>query len=398
MIKGKAAVFLSAVIFSLALLLDTQSVSAAVKYKDVGETHWAYTAIARVSEDGLIVGDAQGNFKPDAPIDKFETAKILAKAAGYKYIGASSEELSYYARSYEKNKSLLSQYAKDYSKWKSVANSEIAYLLERQIFTAQDIKQFIVKDENGVQHFRALSRQEVSVFFVRLMGLTEDDLEKSDYTFADDATIKDEYKPYVYFLHSMNIISGGTNVNFLPNDAVTRASMAVLLTKTLDLLAEAEKTGTKFTSDDPNAVVIESVSGILDKIHPGINSIQLVTSTALATWEMSENISVSIDGYLKTRSDLKSGMVITGVLLNQKLIDIQAYTPEKAAVGTNTMEGVLEEIFISSNKRSISLKDGSGQVNQLAVSTENVDVYSLRIGMKLKVAFNSNIVTYIEII
>ncbi|MDR2648909.1 MAG: S-layer homology domain-containing protein, partial [Clostridiales bacterium] len=139
-----------------------------VKYKDVPENYWAFREIFDISDKGLIVGDASGNFRPEAPIDKFETTRILAKSIGYKYTNVTSEDRAYYKRAYDKNKSVITQYAKPYATWKSAYDYEISFLLEKEIYTVEDLSLFIVKDANGVQQYRALSLQEAAVYLVKL--------------------------------------------------------------------------------------------------------------------------------------------------------------------------------------------------------------------------------------
>jgi len=46
-------------------------------FKDVGEGFWAKASIERLAQLGLIKGDQQGNFNPDAPITRAQLAAVL---------------------------------------------------------------------------------------------------------------------------------------------------------------------------------------------------------------------------------------------------------------------------------------------------------------------------------
>ncbi len=49
-------------------------------FKDVPETHWAYRYIEYDKSMGVISGDAEGNFEPEAPVDRGQMAIFLARA------------------------------------------------------------------------------------------------------------------------------------------------------------------------------------------------------------------------------------------------------------------------------------------------------------------------------
>jgi hypothetical protein len=302
---------------------------AATAYKDVPAAHWAFDAINTVSDKGLIVGDASGNFRPEALIDKFETAKILAKSAGYKYTNLTKEEQTYYNRAYDKNKPLLTEFQKSFNKWNTTADHEIAFLLEKEILTADDLNQFVVNDTNGVQQLRALSRQEAAVFLVKLMGKKNDALKiSSGYVdFEDDDSITPEFKPYIYYLKSLQIISGETSSQFIPNGAVTRASMAILLTKSLEAMKPSGVDSgavIPVSIANPSVSKVESVSGMIDKLYPILNGIQILTDDKKMLYQVPPVGHIEVDGYLKTFSDLREGMLLSGVLLNNELVNLAA--------------------------------------------------------------------------
>ena len=137
--------FKKIVAVSMALSFYSSNVYA-MNFKDVSQTFWAYKYIDDVATKGLITADATGYFKPNANIDKFETAKILAKVAGYKYTDLTDDEKTFCDNAYNKYKSLLNSYAKKYSKWINISDREISYLLEKNIFTESDLDKFIIKE------------------------------------------------------------------------------------------------------------------------------------------------------------------------------------------------------------------------------------------------------------
>jgi len=356
----------------LAGIVLMSSVALAATYSDVPSTHWAYAAISRVSERGLMLGDMNGNFNPDSSIDKFDTAKILAQMAGYKYTNVSTSETEYYNKAYEKNKTFLSQYAASFSKWNSTANREIAFLLEKEILTVEDLNQFVIRKNDGTEALRALSREEAAVFFVRLMGKKSEAVAYTDYyAFKDDSSISISSKPYVYYLRGMGVISGDPNNNYNPNSAVTRAAMAVMCNAVLDLLNN-NNTGTVGTgalsSTNTAASVnnVATISGTIDKYFETLNAFQIDDGAGnKSIYKLSSSVSITVDGFLKTAQDLKTGMSIIGTVNNNELVSIKAQSMVTVAPSTvvpvtntelSTVEGTVKSISTASATETISVE------------------------------------------
>lgn len=60
-----------------------ESTTAAQAFLDVPDTHAAAGAITFCAGMGLMVGDGNGNFRPEAPVSPMELAKVLADLLGY---------------------------------------------------------------------------------------------------------------------------------------------------------------------------------------------------------------------------------------------------------------------------------------------------------------------------
>ena len=54
-----------------------------------------------VTSRNAVVGDSSGRFNPDQAVDKFYTVKVLAKAAGFKYVNLTASENAFIADAYE---------------------------------------------------------------------------------------------------------------------------------------------------------------------------------------------------------------------------------------------------------------------------------------------------------
>lgn len=56
--------------------------TTAVRFKDVRPTHWAYDAIRRAVQAGIVTGFSDGSFRPDQKVSRAEMAAMLGRAMG----------------------------------------------------------------------------------------------------------------------------------------------------------------------------------------------------------------------------------------------------------------------------------------------------------------------------
>lgn len=67
----------------------------ASSFADVPASHWGHRAIEAVRNAGLMSGDGDGRFRPDAPVSNEEFAVLLARALGLKTAGKGFDALPY---------------------------------------------------------------------------------------------------------------------------------------------------------------------------------------------------------------------------------------------------------------------------------------------------------------
>ncbi|MDR2903889.1 MAG: S-layer homology domain-containing protein [Clostridiales bacterium] len=304
------------------LTLSFSGAAFAMSYSDIPANHWAYAAIDEVSNRGILVGDLNGNFKPDDFIDKFETAKILAKMAGYQYADISAEEQLYYDRCYENNKAFINQFSAKFSKWNATYNKEIAFLLEKEILTQSDLDQFVIV-VNNEERLRALSREEACLYLTKVMGKGKEAAAvKPSAPFADDASIAASHKNYVYYFRQLGIVKGDNNNNFNPKGATTKAAMAVIIQAVYKNMGGAAPIpGTQ----PPQSAAMETVQGSVAKLFPTARAIQVSSANEKYNnkiYIVSSTATVNVNGFVKTYADLTEGMSFTGVFSGNELISI----------------------------------------------------------------------------
>ncbi|MBF4695181.1 S-layer homology domain-containing protein [Fusibacter ferrireducens] len=182
------------------MLINQSFVFASAKGSNVDYTdHWAQAYISKFLGQGVINGYPDGSFKPDNPITKAEYITFLNHVFGYTETANS-----------------------DYS-------SEQWY--EQEIKAALN-QGYLVKDFTGAINADAeITRQEAAVLLSNIL-MKDRELPVLTNKFKDIASLSATVKTGINFLVNENIVSGFEDGTFRPNQKITRAEVATLLTKT----------------------------------------------------------------------------------------------------------------------------------------------------------------------
>ncbi len=308
--------FTTIVAVAMLLAINTVSAFGATQFKDVPSNHWALSSITKMADEGYILGDLDGNYYPDKKMDKFESSKIFARVAGYKYTGATSEETALYNKAYENNKALLDLYGEKYSKWNSTADREIAYLLQLGVLTANDLNNFVGTTSTGVEGYVALTKEEMTSYMTKAVDKSNEALTGSySHKFNDDSSISTSYKSYVYYLQKNGVISGDEYNYFYPSKAVSKAEFATVLQRTLNTF------GTVTTNSNNNNTSGNIVTGTIYNVYGTNNLIQIKNSNNVVdTYSYNGSTIVTINGTVSSINSLNTGYTVTAVVTSGKVV------------------------------------------------------------------------------
>ncbi len=181
-------------------------VPGAVPFIDVPETHWAHAYIEKLRTAGIVSGNEDGSFAPDAVITRAEMTKMVVNVAGLDLVGAFTFE---------------DCGAED---WFTpyVAAASSAGLVNGYSET-----------EFGPN--RSITRQEAFTIIGRLLAATHP--EDFEVTFTDAHEIEDYAIGYVKALVEMNLVNGYEDGSIRPDDAITRAEVAKIIAMVMDTLS-----------------------------------------------------------------------------------------------------------------------------------------------------------------
>lgn len=183
-------------------VISTESKEEKSAFNDVNKNHWAYEAIATLSEKGIINGKGNGNFDPDGTITRAEFVKILCVANNIKAEGP------IYFTDVERH-----AWYEEY-----VAAAFNAGLVNG-----------ISENEFGVS--LPISRQDICTILYRAKGVNEKNLLE----FSDKGEVAGYAEDAIAFFAMQGVVSGFSDGTFRPLENCTRAQAAKIIYNYLNM-------------------------------------------------------------------------------------------------------------------------------------------------------------------
>ncbi|WP_052088437.1 S-layer homology domain-containing protein [Paenibacillus wynnii] len=182
-----------------------------VVFVDVKETYWANEAIESMSSQGIISGNPDGTFKPEAPITREQLAKLITLTFGLDVDSAATQTFS------------------------DVNSSSWAYVYveaSKDYLTGY----FPIKGKPFFDPQANATREDVAVALVRAMALDTDNV-NADSILGNKFYDYDEVSPQlaneVAVAVDNKLIMGFPDGTFKPTSPINRASVATLLYRVL---------------------------------------------------------------------------------------------------------------------------------------------------------------------
>lgn len=172
--------------------------SADVTFSDV-RGHWGETYVYSGVQKGYIKGYTDGTFKPDKTVSRAEFSKMLNQAIGMNNTASVS--------------------------FKDVPTNAWYYEEVRKAVSAGYISGY---SDNTFRADTPITRQEAAVIVARVVS--EPESLKSLSTLTDNGSIASWAQPYVRSVYTKGYMTGDEKGNFCPDDPLTRAAAAKVIT------------------------------------------------------------------------------------------------------------------------------------------------------------------------
>ena len=217
---------LTATALALVMVLALWAAPAsAVSFSDL-TGHWAKADIEYLATQGIIKGYSDNTFKPDAKMSAAEALLFCARATNLDLTTKTAVARDYAA-------ALKKILPESMVSW---ASEEMAICLATGIISETELSAMC----NSGAINKEISRENLCLYLVRAMQLEPLAQSQASYSlsFNDTALISAALQPYVYLLNMYGVIKGNDKNQFDPKGSVTRAAMATMLRRALDVMKE----------------------------------------------------------------------------------------------------------------------------------------------------------------
>ncbi|XID94375.1 S-layer homology domain-containing protein [Paenibacillaceae bacterium WGS1546] len=411
--KGVAGLLAASLVFSGIAYTDSKA-SAASPFPDVRAGGWAEKHITKLALQGILKGSPNGQFNPANQITR-EEAVIIA----LRFMGVADQIQTGGTLVFPSDLVIKEDY-KPY----------IKLAVQKNILQLDEEVALVAKENGKAWGSSPASREWIAKLLVRAIG--KDDSARAvagqATSFADDAQIDAQFKGYVNYAVSSELVTGVTGNRFDPQGAVTREMASTLFSRAgvhLPVAYAGQVTGALITAEgnqltilrsdgttqayalSPSASVygyksdvttdvaslkeygevllIAGVDGTIDYVEQTSETpkVKNIEGTLILVSDAQNKLTVSVDGDLLTVAyDPQSLSIkdINGQVL--KLEDLSANLPVRLGVDIAT-ESVLLSLTVTkavtnksgdgtvegwnANDRTLQVKDAAGQTETYPV-------------------------------
>jgi len=349
--------------------------AALAGFSDVPDSHWAAANIEKLSELGVVGGYSDGTFRPDHSVSQAEAVCMAVRVMGFQ--ASLSDNLP--------------QVSFSVPEW---ANEEVRLA----------IKHGLLKNNEQFSAYSGASRAWVARLLVRMIG-KEDEAEEGLLlpNFVDSYKIPDWAVYYVRVAQDNDLITGYEDNSFRPDKEVSRAEMVTFLSRVWEQLPDGTTDNGNITDTDTGGD-LATINGTVVKVYPESNaliieeaggSLKTLYSTGDNSVLMGENELQGIEALLpgdQVEVVLDASGRVFRVLINYR-------------EGFSFLEGVVYDLdleadllTIQSDNNRLSSYRLVDYVDVLAEGVRFPSVEDIRVGDKVKLDVEDNVVTGIEIL
>lgn len=368
------------------MLSTVLSFAAPTVFADI-DGHWAKEYIEDVYKRQIITGYPDATFKPQGDITKLETIVTIAKLMGY-----SDNEGQYYINQYKQK--LEDNNIPDW------AQGTVAYALFNDILLEKELQSLV-----SVSNQTYAKRHEVAIYIGRVLQYgAGEELEKIYVIpYKDEMSISNEAKPYVNLLLNKKILDEFSNDGrFLPNNEITRAEVAKLISLSAKILDDVSDGDINVEPgpiiSPPTDIVRKTINGYIDNIIFGDkNIISIKSEGSRLIYEIDSKADISINGKVAAVEQLEIGQEATVIVEDNIIIDVEVFSNKEVLEGYfyYYLPGQMPKVFIKDNKDVIH--DFSFTNNsRVYFSDKLTNIESLNLGDMITITYIDDEIIKIE--
>lgn len=318
----------------LAALTAFSVVAQAASFPDMEDARWdwARETVEELVGKGIIKGYNDGTYKPENSVTNEEAFTLFARVIGVND-----------AKNAQAVADAQKLYADVADKYETYAKKELCFLLYRGILDTEDLDEYLALDVQDVP----MKRHEAAKLITRILDGEQEVADAVmfvfDYTDAD--TFLNSAKGYISYVTEKGIMTGMGDGTFSPDMGVTRAQIAIMLKRTINMLAVKTVTGAAAAVNETGL----SVDG--------------------EVYTVSEKTIVHKDGAAATIADIQNGDDVLLTLTYKGLLSIDAVTTaasekdeEEKVPETTVVEGIYSGSYTEEGITYVKVYDKDGGV------------------------------------
>lgn len=298
---------------------------------------WAAGYIEDMAEQGFISGYSDGTYRPDNSVTRLEVLSLFARAMG-SISDANADALEIAKDEYLP---IIEKYELNFGQ------DDIAYLLYRGALKESELDTYL----KGKLKSEPMPRYEAAIIITKAMCAEKKATSEImvDLSYSDAKQIPNKASQYVYYVTQNSIMSGMGDGTFSPNSEVLRSQIAVMLSKTVDLM---------------NLTVEELKIATVDNSNVSFYD----ENDEISQMGYTSNTRFYIEGELSQAKEVPSGVKATFTYVNNELV----YVDVPTTIPDETVTGIFEGYAGNSGVVTVQIKV-NGEMKSYILA-EDVDV------------------------
>lgn len=384
----------------LCITFIPMTTASAKTFKDVPTSHWAYTYINEMSNQGYISGYPNGTFKPRKNITFLEAMRFAAILTQY------DDQALVAARQVWQSKVV----ALGVPKW---AQDNVVKCLAKGVVDMKTLE--AAKKNKMFTTDKAVSRVNLAEYFAKAMGVKSTDPVIA-LPFKDVKDIPEHLRAHVAGLIDAGVISpqGAGKGYFYPRQAVKREQVARMVYAALQYQAKNTNPVNPVNPVNPiNPVTPVNptptvVTGTIKEISvTGITAIMLVNDNTAngKVFSVDASTVITVDGSIGNISSLLVGQNVT-VTANSALGVMQAksinakgveFSLEGEVTNVDTSNKEIKISYTDNNKNKVSRVFKVDSSSSITMNNRTRDLVDIKNGAQVKATIRNNIVKTLEV-
>ncbi len=324
---------------------------AEIKFSDANDVPWetAKVYISQAAELGLMVGQENSDgtylFRAKDKVTFFETEQLAYNLLKSAKKAEPSEEVT------KKWESTMSSYK--VPQW---AYEATAYCLENKIVLENELSAF-----SGSSADVYATREDVAVVFGRVLEKINGKKETAEITFNDKNKIDDDALEYVALLSDSKILMGDENSNFNPDNYINRAEMAVIVTKTYNVINGK-------TADDGMETVTGTVMGLSEQGSQKTITVKTDDTGATKVFSGDKDTPASLNGKDYSFMDIENGDKVTVVSKDEEVL--LAVVTKGSGTSESEKTGEVSGTLVNMLSDKVIVELESGAINEYKLASQ----------------------------